>query len=127
MGNEELDLIKLEGFNDIITKFRMGSISSAKEQTLISPNLKQLVATSSRVDINKEAETKKREYKAAEKAITKKAKDISRANRNDDMDFFAAYYTEKCSGQAFKALTRDKGLPTRLLTMFEDQGKRRKM
>jgi hypothetical protein len=38
---------------------------------------------------------RKREEKEEVKRITKAAKEQGRANRDDDMDFFAAYYKEK--------------------------------
>jgi hypothetical protein len=35
------------------------------------------------------------------KRITKGTKDQRRANRDEDMDFFAVYYKEKFSGEKF--------------------------
>ena len=43
----------------------------------------------------KQAETKKRIFKAMEKTLLKKAKENARANRDEDMDYFAVYYKEK--------------------------------
>jgi hypothetical protein len=37
-----------------------------------------------------------------EKALVKKAKENSRANRNDDMDIFSAYYKGKHAGATLK-------------------------
>jgi hypothetical protein len=42
-------------------------------------------------------EERKRAQKEETKRIAKAAKEQGRANRDDDMDFFAAYYKEKFS------------------------------
>jgi len=49
---------------------------------------------------------KKRELKVEEKALAKKAKENSRANRDEDMDYFAAYYKEKFAGYKFSQLKK---------------------
>jgi hypothetical protein len=41
-----------------------------------------------------------RELKVSEKALSKKAKENGRANRDEEMDFFAAYYKESFRGQS---------------------------
>jgi hypothetical protein len=45
---------------------------------------------------NKIEVNRKREQKDLVKRIQKAAKEQRRANRGDDMDFFAAYYKDKC-------------------------------
>jgi hypothetical protein len=45
---------------------------------------------------------RKREEKEGVKRITKAAKEQGRANRDDDMDFFVAYYKEKFPNMTLK-------------------------
>jgi len=50
---------------------------------------------------NKIEVNRKREQKEEVKRIAKAAKEQGRANRDEDMDFFAAYYKDKCNGLGF--------------------------
>jgi hypothetical protein len=43
-------------------------------------------------------EERKRAQKEETKRIAKAAKEQGRANRDEDLDFFAAYYKDKCNG-----------------------------
>lgn len=75
----------------------------------------------------KQNEYKKREFKAMEKTYTKKAKENSRANRDEDMDYFSIYYAEKHPGLAFKSFKTFKEHPSRIESMLKDSTKARKM
>ena len=62
-----------------------------------------------------------------EKVLVKKAKENSRANRSNDMDYFAAYYKEKFPGQQFVVFKKSGGHPTRILELLEDIITRKKL
>jgi hypothetical protein len=49
-----------------------------------------------------ELDLRKREQKEEVKRIAKAAKEHGRANRDEDMDFFAVYYKEKFPGYTLK-------------------------
>ena len=55
-----------------------------------------------------------------EKAIAKKAKENSRANRDEDMDYFVAYYNNKFAGHKFLALKKEGNHPSKIAAFFED-------
>jgi len=60
---------------------------------------------------NKIEVNRKREQKDLVKRIAKAAKEQGRANRDDDMDFFAVYYKEKFKMLKFKAFCLIKDHP----------------
>jgi hypothetical protein len=62
----------------------------------------------------------KREEKEEAKRIAKAAKEQRRANRDEDMDFFAAYYKDKFDGVKFKAFKSTKSHPQRIISLLSD-------
>jgi len=44
--------------------------------------------------------------KIADRVLVKKAKDNGRANRDEEMDFFAVYYKEQFSGSKYSAFKK---------------------
>jgi hypothetical protein len=61
-----------------------------------------------------------RELKVSEKALSKKAKENGRANRDEEMDFFAAYYKEKFQGTKFVAFKKAEDHPWRIQKVLAD-------
>jgi hypothetical protein len=61
---------------------------------------------------------RKREEKEEVKRISKAAKEQGRANRDEDMDFFAAYYKERHFGSKFKEFKRIKEHPKVILDIL---------
>ncbi len=49
-----------------------------------------------------------------DKVLSQKAKDSGRANRDEDMDYFAVYYKEKCSKLSFSAFKKESGHPWKI-------------
>jgi hypothetical protein len=70
---------------------------------------------------------RKREEKEEVKRITKAAKEQRRANRDENMEFFAVYYKDKCNKMKFIEFKKDKKHPERILNMLEDASYLRKM
>ena len=63
-------------------------------------------------------EERKREQKGEVKRITKVAKEHARANRDEDMDFFAVYYSEKFPNTRYKEFKKIKEHPKRIFDMI---------
>ena len=75
---------------------------------------KRPVIVNLREEQEKKATLKKREFKVMEKLLAKKAKENSRANREEDMDYFATYYKEKCKDFTFKQVKNMNETPWRI-------------
>jgi hypothetical protein len=54
------------------------------------------------------------------KRITKAAKEHGRANRDEEMDFFAVYYKDKFFGMKFKDFKKIEGHPKRIKDILSD-------
>jgi hypothetical protein len=61
---------------------------------------------------------RKREEKEEVKRITRAAKGHRRANRDEDMDFFATYYKEKYLQMNYKDFKNDLNHPKRIVDMI---------
>jgi hypothetical protein len=61
---------------------------------------------------------RKREEKEEVKRIAKTAKEHGRANRDEDMDFFAMYYKEKFPGIQFKHFKKAENHPVNVNRML---------
>jgi hypothetical protein len=59
-------------------------------------------------------ELRKREEKEEAKRIARAAKEQGRANRDDDMDFFAAYYKEYFHGKGLISLKKCTNHPRKI-------------
>jgi hypothetical protein len=66
-------------------------------------------------------EERKRAQKEETKRIAKAAKEQGRANRDEDMDFFAAYYKEKFAPMKFKEFKANKTHPKSILAIFDNR------
>lgn len=75
----------------------------------------------------KRAAERKRSQKEEIKRIAKAAKKHGRANRDENMDFLAAYYKEKFTNIQFKEFRRVQDHPTRVLGMLKDPKIAKKM
>ena len=67
-----------------------------------------------RLEAVKQAHVKRRELKVMDKLFAKKAKENSRANRDEDMDYFAVYYKDKFAGIKFIAFKKNLNHPWRI-------------
>ena len=68
-------------------------------------------------------EERKRWQKGEVKRIEKVAKEQGRANRDEDMDFFAAYYKSSHFGAKFKDFKKMQTHPQIIKTILNDDSK----
>ncbi len=122
LTENELITIELTNFSKVIHNLKM-----LMSGVGYSPQMPQLPAQASiprivntKYEEKKQVEQKKREFKAMDKMLLKKAKVNIRANRDEDMNYFVVYYDAKHPGVPFKQLKQLKELPTRIFDMLQD-------